>query len=113
MEASDKEMTTIQNAKHTGSECERYYPDYFPGTVKPSASVEGNLFYCELACVQESLQMIPRAKPLFGNIIQQLESPGGKKISEIIDSFNSIILISITSNFEVNKDIFNNWCITF
>jgi hypothetical protein len=61
----------------------RRLPDYFPGTTKPSVSAEHHHFFCAIACVQESLEVIPKAKTLFNAIIEDLKKPGCKKISSI------------------------------
>lgn len=85
MKASEGDHSINKHRKTSGLKVQRKYPDYFPGTVKFSASVENHLFFCALACVQESLEMIPRAKTLFDDIIGHLGKPGCRKISEKIN----------------------------
>jgi hypothetical protein len=60
------------------------YPDYFPGTIKHSASIENHCFFCALACVQESLKTIPKAENLFNDIVENLRRPGCRKITEMV-----------------------------
>ena len=75
-----------EHDKHQRSKYQRKYPDYFPGTVKQSGSVESHLFFCALACVQESLAVIPKAEKLFSDIITQLDQSGCRKVSEVINA---------------------------
>jgi hypothetical protein len=82
MKASGKDNDN-EHVEHPGAKASRGLPDYFPGTVKPSVSIENHYFFCALACIQGSLEMIPKAKTLFNDIIEHLKKPGCRKISEI------------------------------
>ncbi len=61
------------------------YPDFFPGSVKHSLFPESHLFFCALSCVQGALEMIPKAEPLFDNIVDLLNTRGCQKILNMID----------------------------
>jgi hypothetical protein len=61
------------------------YPNFYPGSVKPSFSPEMHLFYSALACVQYSIELIPKAEPLMEDIITQLDTPGCQKFIEKTD----------------------------
>lgn len=86
MEVPGKGNNNGEHDKHQRSKYQRKYPGYFPGTVKQSGSVESHLFFCALACVQESLAVIPKAEKLFSDIITQLDQPGCRKVSEVINA---------------------------
>lgn len=68
------------------------YPDCFPNSVKHIISPEQDSYYFALACVQSALEMIPKAEPIFDDILKQLKSPGCQKLEKknLFDKFLSL-----------------------
>ena len=60
------------------------YPDFFPGSVKHSLSPETHVFFCAIACVQRTLEMIPESEPLFDDVINQIGASGCEKLSNML-----------------------------
>jgi hypothetical protein len=59
------------------------YPDFFPNSIKYSLIPESHLLFIALAILQETLKKLPKAEPLFDEIIRQLESKGCSKLSNL------------------------------
>ena len=68
------------------------YPDCFPNSVKHAILPEQDSYYFALSCVQSALKMIPKAEPIFDNILKQLQSPGCQKLEKknLFDKFLSL-----------------------
>ena len=86
MNGPGKNHHNEENNGPPGSKARRTYPDYFPGTVRHTFSIENRLFFCALSCVQKSVEMIPNAERLFDDVVQQLDTPGCRKVSEVINA---------------------------
>lgn len=70
------------------------YPDCFPNSVKHTILPEQDSYYFALSCVQSALEMIPKAEPIFDDILKRLQSPGCQKL-EKKNLFNKFLSLSV------------------
>ncbi len=79
------QSTRSEPTSETKKRVSRTYLDFYLGSVKHALIPETHLFFCALACVQKSLEMIPKAKPLFDDIVAQFDTAGCRKLANKID----------------------------